>query len=170
MSRSKVFQMISIVVFTFLLAACAPAGITQPQSPSYGGNLPVEPTETESAGSREGVKVSLTGAVAEELRWSEAELRTMDTIESQAANSQGEQDTYTGVPINDLLAAARPQSGATSITFRDSDGNSAEFPLEQILNCADCILSFRTRGGFSVVIPGNNPDLPIRGVVIIEIQ
>jgi len=107
--------------------------------------------------------------VASEMAWTEAEVKAMDAIEAESTNKDGETSTYTGVLISDLLALAKPNEGANTVTFVADDGYSGEATLEEVLACPDCIVSFRNQGGFSTVLPGFSGKLQVKGVVTIEV-
>lgn len=112
----------------------------------------------------------ITGLVDNEMGWSEEEVRAMETMEAEDVNNSGAAETYTGVSINVLLELAGLKNQATAVTLLDADGNSIELPLADLQACADCILSFRSQGGFSTTLPAF-PDLPrLRGVVEIQVQ
>jgi hypothetical protein len=116
------------------------------------------------------VALKVTGAVASEQAWTEAEVQAMNTLDVESTNSKGEKATYTGVLINDLLALAQPNADATTVVFVADDGFKAEITLEELGACADCILSFRSQGGFSSVLPGFAGGLQVKGVVEIQVK
>ena len=124
-------------------------------------------TETEAAGD---VALRITGMVDSEQAWTEDEVHTMETMEAVSTNKSGEESTYTGVSVNDLLELAGVQEGATTITFVADDGYAADATLEELQACADCIISFRNQGGFSSVLPGFAGSLQVKGVVEIQVN
>jgi hypothetical protein len=114
--------------------------------------------------------LKVTGSVDNEVGWTEDQVRAMDTIESQSTNKQGETSTYTGVLITNLLDLAGVQSGASTVTFVADDGFTAEAALSDVQACTDCIVSFRSQGGFSIVMPGYPGSLQVKGVVEIQVK
>jgi hypothetical protein len=126
------------------------------------------PAETEAPAADIALKV--TGSVANEQAWTEAEVKAMNTLDVESTNSKGEKDTYTGVLLTDLLAAAEPNAEATTVVFVADDGYTAEISLEELNACADCIVSFRTQGGFSTVLPGHPGSLQVKGVIEIQVK
>jgi hypothetical protein len=118
----------------------------------------------------EDAALTITGEVDREVGWAEEEVRAMDTASAESTNNSGETETYTGVPINDLLAKAGPKSRATTLVFVASDGSSAEVSLAEVQVCGDCILSFRNQGGFSTVLPGFPGKARVKGVVEIQVK
>jgi hypothetical protein len=54
--------------------------------------------------------------------------------------------------------------------FVADDGYTAEAPLADIETCADCIVSFRNQGGFSIVAPGLPGNVQVKGVVEIQVK
>jgi DMSO/TMAO reductase YedYZ molybdopterin-dependent catalytic subunit len=104
------------------------------------------------------------------MAWSEAEVKAMPTMEAESTNKSGQTETYTGVLIADLLALAAPQADAATVVFVADDGFTAEAPLAEVLACANCIVSFRNQGGFSVVMPGYPGNMQVKGVVEIQVK
>jgi DMSO/TMAO reductase YedYZ molybdopterin-dependent catalytic subunit len=124
----------------------------------------------EAAGVPDNAALKITGHVETEVGWTEEKIRSMDTIEAESTNKEGETSTYTGVRISDLLSKASPQDGATTVVFVADDGYSAEAPLADIEACADCIVSFRNQGGFSIVAPEFPGNVQVKGVVEIQVK
>ena len=118
----------------------------------------------------EDAALKITGAVENEIGWTEEKIRSMDTIEAESTNKEGQTSTYTGVPISDLLGKAGPNDGATTLAFVADDGYAAEAPLADIQSCEDCIVSFRNQGGFSIVAPGFPGNVQVKGVVEIQVK
>lgn len=124
----------------------------------------------EAAGVPDDAALKITGMVETEVGWSEEKIRSMDSIEAESTNKEGETSTYTGVRISDLLSKAGPTGEATTLVFVADDGYSAEVPLADIEACADCIVSFRNQGGFSIVAPGFAGNVQVKGVVEIQVK
>lgn len=114
--------------------------------------------------------LKITGLVDNEIGWTEEQVRAMETIESQSTNKQGEVSTYTGVSLQSLLALAGVQDGATTLVMVADDGYSAEVPLADLESCPDCIVSFRSQGGFSTVLPGFPGNVQVKGVVELQVK
>jgi hypothetical protein len=127
-------------------------------------------TACSSGGGGGDVALKVTGSVAKEQAWTEAQVKGMDTMEAVSTNKDGETSTYTGVLITDLLAAAQPNAEATTVVFVADDGYTAEVTLEELNACADCIVSFRNQGGFSTVLPGFSSKLQVKGVIEIQVK
>ncbi|MDF1516047.1 MAG: molybdopterin-dependent oxidoreductase [Anaerolineae bacterium] len=124
----------------------------------------------QAAGVPDDAALKITGNVQTEVGWSEEKIRSMDTIEAESTDKDGEASTYTGVRITDLLSKADPNDDASTIVFVADDGFSADVPLAEIAACTDCIVSFRNQGGFSIVAPGFSGKVQVKGVVEIQIQ
>ncbi len=124
----------------------------------------------EAAGVPDNAAFKITGNVQTEVGWSEEKIRSMDTIEVEYTNKAGETATYTGVRISDLLSKADPKEGATTAAFVADDGYTAEAPLAEIEACADCIVSFRNQGGFSIIAPGFANNVQVKGVIEIQVK
>jgi len=114
--------------------------------------------------------LKITGKVKTEMSWTEAEIRAMETIEAQSTNKAGETSTYTGVLMSKLLALAGPQSDATTLAMIADDGFTGEVPLADVMACADCIISFRDKGGFSTVLPGMSGKAQVKGVIELQVK
>jgi len=126
------------------------------------------PEQSESPSGEVALKV--TGNVENETAWTEDEVRSMDTIEAERENSEGEMSTYTGVPIKTLLEQAGVSDDAETVTFVAEDDYTAEVELSEVQACDNCIVSFRNRGGFSIVMPGYSGKLQVKGVVEIDVN
>ncbi len=116
------------------------------------------------------VALEVTGNVANEMAWTEEEVRSMDTIEAERENKEGEMSTYTGVPIKALLEEAGASDDATTVTFVAEDDYTASIDMAEVQACDNCIVSFRNKGGFSIVMPGQSGKLQVKGVVEIQVE
>ena len=126
-----------------------------------------QPAEAAASGD---AALKITGKVGAEQAWSEEQVKALPTVDVESTNSKGEKDTYTGVKLTDLLALAAPAADATTIVFVADDGYAAEAPLADVLACANCIVSFRSNGGFSTVLPEFAKNLQVKGVVDIQVK
>jgi len=116
------------------------------------------------------IALKVTGSVAKEIEWTEDQVKKMDTLEVEATNKEGESKKYTGVLIANLIENADINSGAVSVIFVGDDGSSGETTIEEVRACADCIVSFRNQGGFSIVMLGFPGKMQIKGVVEIQVK
>lgn len=114
------------------------------------------------------VTFKITGTVDTEMGWTEAEVRAMDTIEAEYTDKEGETKTYTGVSVSALLDKAGVKG--STVAFVADDGYTAEVTVDEVTDCADCIVSFREQGGFSMVMPGFSGKLQVKGVVEIQVK
>jgi DMSO/TMAO reductase YedYZ molybdopterin-dependent catalytic subunit len=133
-------------------------------------DLQINTAAQAGGGVPEDAALKITGSVENEIGWTEEKIRSMDTIEAQSTNKAGETSTYTGVLIDDLLGKAGPKDDATTLVFVAADGYTAEAPLAEIQACADCIVSFRNQGGFSIVAPEFPGNVQVKGVVEIQVK
>jgi DMSO/TMAO reductase YedYZ molybdopterin-dependent catalytic subunit len=117
-----------------------------------------------------GAALAVTGNVETEIGWTEDQVEAMPTKYVQSTNKSGETQTYAGVGINDLLALAKPKSDATGLVFVASDGFTAEVALAEVRTCDDCIVSFRSQGGFSTMLPGFPGNAQVKGVIVIHVK
>lgn len=125
---------------------------------------------TEAAGVPDDADFRITGNVKTEVGWTEGKLQSMDTIDTEYTDKNGDTKTYTGVRISDLLSKADPEDGATTVTLVADDGFSTDVPLEEIEACASCIVSFQNQGGFRIVAPDFSGKAQVKGVVEIQVQ
>ena len=166
MSRTIKLLVLMGMILTLALSACgspAPTAAPAAQAPAI-----TEAPATEAPSAVVALKV--TGDVASEQAWTEDQVKAMKTLDVESTNKNGEKATYTGVLISDLLAAAQPNADANTVTFVGDDGFTAEIALADVTACADCIVSFRSQGGFSTVLPGQSGKLQVKGVVEIQVS
>ncbi len=116
------------------------------------------------------VALKISGLVEQEQAWSEDQVKAMETMEAQSTNKAGEVSTYTGVSIKALLDLAKPKADAKTVVFVADDGYTGEVALDEVLACADCIVSFREKGGFSTVLPGFPGNVQVKGVIEIQVK
>jgi hypothetical protein len=123
-----------------------------------------------SGGIPEDAALKITGMVENEVGWTEDQVKAMETKDVESTNSKGETATYTGVSIQALLDMAKPKSDAQTVVYVADDGFTAELPLSDVMGCTDAIVSFRTNGGFSIVMPGFPGNVQVKGVIEIQIK
>lgn len=114
--------------------------------------------------------LKVSGKVAQAMAWTEAEVKAMQTMDVEAENSKGEKETYTGVPFTALLALAAPQSDATTLLLMADDGYTVEIPLADVQACENCIVSFRSEGGFTSRMPGFAKNTTVKGLIEIQVK
>lgn len=151
-TKSRTFRVVVwLALLALMMAACA-------QTPA-----PASPPNADSA-------LRITGNVAQEVGWSEEEIKAMDTLDIESENSDGETETYTGVAFGDLLSIADPGDDATTLVLVADDGYSVEMALAEVEACAECIVSFRSQGGFTSRMPGFPKNTSVKGLVEIQVQ
>lgn len=169
---SRTIKLFLILALSLALAACGPTATPEPAPAEPAApaatEAPAEPAATEAPAAEVALKV--TGAVANEQAWTEDDVKAMNTLDVESTNSKGETSTYTGVLLSDLISAAEPNTDANMVTFVADDGYTAEISLEELMACADCIASFREKGGFSTVLPGYPGNMQVKGVVEIQVK
>ncbi len=124
----------------------------------------------ETAGVPTDAALKITGAVSNEVGWSEDALKAMNTVNAEYTNKDGDTNTFAGIPVNTLLEQAGVDSSATALVFVADDGFESEVALDEVQNCADCIVAPRDEGGFSMVMPGFSSRAQVKGVVEIKVQ
>ena len=131
-----------------------------------------QPTEAPAAEAPASAEVALkvSGNVDNEMGWTEAQVKAMPTVDAERENNSGEMETYTGVSLNTLLDEVGVKSDATILVFAADDGSGAEVALADVRACGDCIVSFRSQGGFSTVLPGFPNNVQVKGLIEIKVQ
>lgn len=160
--KKWMYQVMLVVIALGLLAGCSTPEPTATAVPT----ATPEPAQP-AAGD---VALKITGLVEQETGWSEDQVKAMETMEAQSTNKAGQTSTYTGVSIKALLDLAKPKAGAQTVVFVADDGFTGEVPLADVLACADCIVSFRDKGGFSTVLPGFPSNVQVKGVIEIQVK
>ncbi len=171
MRNKKYFWFVLLMVSALLLSSCTTA--SEPTAAPT--DVPVEAAPTEPPAQAEepaaaDVALKITGLVANEMAWSEAEVRDMETMTVEAKNKDGETKSYTGVSLNALLALAAPSADAVTLEFIADDGYTAEITLAEVQPCTNCIVSFREQGGFSTVLPDFSSKVQVKGIVEIRVK
>lgn len=124
----------------------------------------------EPAGVPADAAFKITGNVETEVGWTGEKLRSMNAIQTEYTNKKGETNTYTGVPIGDLLSKASPKADANTVVFVADDGYTAEAPLADIQACGKCIVAFDDEGAFRIVAPDFASNVQVKGVVEIQVK
>jgi hypothetical protein len=179
MSKKLIMLFCLLAISILVLSACTPqatpaatekaASTAVPATDVPATVVPEQPAnDTDNTTTEYALKI--TGSVDNETGWSEDELKAMNTLDVESTNSKGETDTYTGVLISDLLNLAVPKADATTLVFVADDGFTAEIALADVINCQNCILSFRSKGGFSSVLPEFEKNLQVKGVIEMQVK
>jgi hypothetical protein len=166
MKKSLSLLFVLLTLAALLLTGCAK---TEEATPTVEEAVVEEAAEVVEEPAAD-VALRITGLVANEMAWSDAEVKAMETVTVQAANKDGVLSDYTGVSLNALLALAGVSADATGLVFVADDGYTAEVTLAEIQACTDCIVSFRNNGGFSTVLPGFPNNVQVKGVVEIQVR
>lgn len=114
--------------------------------------------------------LKITGKVGAEQSWTEEQLKAMETMEAEAKNKSGEMEKYTGVSLKKLLELAAPAADAATLVLVADDGFTNEVALKDALACDKCIVSFRSKGGFSMVMPDFPNKAQVKGVIEIQVK
>lgn len=114
--------------------------------------------------------IKITGLVNKPVTLTEAEVKAMPTMEAERANKEGVVEKYTGVSLVKLLELAGVKAEATTLTFVAEDGFTSDVALADVIKCERCILSFRSQGGFSSVLPDFANKAQVKGVVEMQLK
>ena len=147
--KKHLLILVALLVTSLLVAGC---GSTEAPAGETGGG--------EAA-------LTVTGSVDEELSLTMGDLEGMDTAEVDYEDKDGNVETYTGVPVNDLLAETGLGNDASMISFVASDGYSADLDLAELEGCGDCVVAFDD-GELRMVLPGFSGKVQVKGVVELQ--
>jgi DMSO/TMAO reductase YedYZ molybdopterin-dependent catalytic subunit len=136
----------------------------EPAEPTVSGELPSCPPEKAA--------ITVGGLVAQPLTLCMDTLQgRLEVVEITAEHPKtGEQESYTGVRLTELLAYAAPTEEATSVVFTAVDGYASQVDLADVLACADCLLAFDDDGSLKMVMPGMESSAWVKQVVTIGVQ
>jgi tungstate transport system substrate-binding protein len=109
----------------------------------------------------------LTGP-AQEIAWTEDDLKAMDTLDVDYTDKDGVTTTYTGVLITTLLSEGGV-TGTPDLTLVASDGYAYDLVAADYQDCADCIVAFDPEGGLRSVLPALGGKAQIKGLVEIQV-
>ena len=157
MLTSRLWLLVLALLLVFVAGCSATATITPDQQSVVSGDGVV-------------AALKITGNVNDEAAWSEEEIHSMETIQVESTNNEGESETFTGVQINTLLSMASVKPDANILIFIGSEGETAEVLLSEVQDCEDCIFTFRKNGGFSVLVPGVSNKLLVKGVAEVQVK
>lgn len=171
---TKVQKLLGLfLLVTVLMTACSPA-VTPTVAPTKEAaptQAPaVVPTEAPAVEAAAAAGLKIDGKVGEEKSWKEEEIKAMTTMDVEATNKSGQKSTYTGVLLKSLLDIVKPASDATTLVLVADDGFTAEIPLKDAVACENCIVSFRDKGGFSLVAPNFDNKAQVKGLVEIQVK
>jgi DMSO/TMAO reductase YedYZ molybdopterin-dependent catalytic subunit len=104
----------------------------------------------------EPVTLVVTGTVDNELQLTDSALHAMDVVTLTLEHPKNGPTEYTGVRLNELLAQAGIQDGATTVTFTAIDGFANDLDLATLQACADCLVAFdpENPGVYNLAMPG----------------
>ena len=91
-------------------------------------------------------------------------LETMDMVESEYTNKDGETSVFTGIPIVDILTDAGA-ADFSKVTIAAFDGYTAEVSSEELQDCSGCILTMNDDSSWQIVMPGFSSKLQVKNVV-----
>ncbi len=113
--------------------------------------------------------LQVTGLVDAEGSYTLADLQAMDTMDVDYT-SKGETTTYTGVPIQALLATAGVQADAATVSFVASDDYAYDAALSDVTACANCIVAWADDGTLRTVMPDMPGAAQVKGLVSITVK
>ena len=149
-----------LLILASLLAGCSTGAVEEP--------VVAEPAAAEEIADEAALLFS--GLVDAETTYTESELMAMETMDVEDTDKDGETTTRTGVSLNTLLDEVGVSADAATLVFVADDGSEAEVDLAEARACTECIVAFRSNGGFRMTMPGFPSSAHVKGVVEIRIQ
>ena len=101
--------------------------------------------------------------------FSQKDLESMEMIDAEYINKDGERAIFTGIPISEILATA----GVTKyskLTITASDDYTAEIISQELSGCDSCTLSFIEGEGWKSVLSGFSGKLQVKDVVELNVE
>ena len=117
------------------------------------------------------VSLIVDGEVAAGGTWDAERLQKLEIVGLVAIQPNGEEVTYQGVLLKDLLDAVEPSLAATHLVFTSADDDLVEMPLHQARACEECLVAFGPWGSdLRLAMPGQPAELWVNNLVSIEVQ
>jgi hypothetical protein len=114
--------------------------------------------------------LKITGSVAAEKSWTEAELQAMDAVEAEYTGKDGVAMTYSGPALSALLGEADVADGATALVLVAADDYSAEVALADLEGCDTCIVALQDGGGLRSVLPDMSGKVQVKDLIEIQVK
>jgi DMSO/TMAO reductase YedYZ molybdopterin-dependent catalytic subunit len=138
--------------------------------PSAEPTMQAEVAETTAMELPEGAVLMVFGKVMNKLTLGIENLRSMGLVELEAEHPKKGLQTYQGIRLNDLLNLSGTDPGAGTLVITASDGYETEINLEDVRNCADCLVAFSDDGTLSTVMPGLESNFWVKEVNFLEVR
>ena len=116
------------------------------------------------------VALRIVGNVAQEVAWSEEELRAMPQITSEMADRDGAMQSFTGPSLVALLDMAGVAANAQTITLVAEDGYGVDVSWSEIKGCEPCIVALLDESELRSVLPEFPRNTSVRGLVEIQVK
>jgi len=160
MNKRTWIHFAALLILASLLAGCTTAAVEEPEV--------AEPAADEEI--TDEASLLFSGLVDTETTYMESELMGMETMDVEDTDKDGETTTRTGVSLNTLLDEVGVISDAATLVFVTDDGYETEVDLAEARACTECIVAFRSNGGFRMTMPGFPSSTQVKGVVEIRVQ
>ncbi len=116
------------------------------------------------------VALVITGLVGQEQSLTMEALKAMDVVTVTVEHPKKGTQTGTGVRLNALLDLAQVKPEATALVLVASDGFTATVALADIRACQDCLIAFNQEGNLKSMLPGQQGNAWVKGVIEIEVK
>jgi len=152
MSRRSIRWMILVLALALLVGCAKAVPTAAPTAPAQ-----APPTEAPAPTAEAATEAVL---LVNDIAITQSQIEGLDLIEI-VAESKGEKKAYEGYSMLAVLELAGAEG--QTLTMIADDGHSADVAIAD-LN-PECIIRIRTKGGFSVTLPGQDSSTWIKGVV-----
>jgi molybdate transport system substrate-binding protein len=129
------------------------------------------PTTGTASGEAPGaVPLAITGLVDTPLTLQPDDIMGMNMVDITATDRGGTEQSYSGVPILELLTQAGIGAGAQSVVFTGGDGYAVEVALADLEADQDAVIVVDANGALRNIIPSQRPGTWVKGLVSIEVK
>lgn len=118
----------------------------------------------------EGAALMVFGQVMNKFTLGLENLQVMNVVELEIEHPKKGLQTYQGIRLNDLLNLAGADPAAAVLVITASDSYAAEVNLDDVLNCADCLISLEEDGTLNMVMAGMESNFWIKDVNFLEVK
>jgi DMSO/TMAO reductase YedYZ molybdopterin-dependent catalytic subunit len=156
MKRLTIAILAGVTALALLSAGCGPAAT---------------PASTSATASQSSAAVlSITGAVEKPASWTLVELKGMGMVKLDLNHPKNGMGSYEGIRLTILLNAAKPTSGAKTLTMSASDGYVSDVALADVMKCSDCLLAIDSAGALSAAMPNMASGTWVRNLVKLDVK
>jgi len=114
--------------------------------------------------------IIFTVSGAAERTYTKDDLLALPQTASDYINKHNETTNYSGVSFKDLFNSLPLSPETTTVTMIASDAYQAKVGMEELNNCANCIIAILDDGILRAVLPGFSSKQNVKNLIEINIQ